>query len=1132
MKTTALPSLLFVSVCLALANVSSESVAAATQFDPAAPLTPAVAAQLSQNVNRPVIVIMKNRLIGADAASDQEPVLSELRQVNATRLKPYRLVNAFAATVSDGEVARLKANPAVAQVVPDMAIHLKPRALAAARTATTSPNGSTSPTLNVVPGACGPDGKVLLEPEALQTTHTDSDDSRAKTARSLGFSGAGVKLATMSDGLDPNNVNFIRPNGTSAIVDYEDFSGDGPDAVDYGVETWLDSTAIVGQGLHVYDVSDYSAQPDPSACNIRIEGMAPNASLVVLKVFSAFNYSSLANILQAIDYAVFVDHVDVINESIGQYSFPDATSQDIWKQFDDAAVAAGVTVVTSNGDSGHGTNVINNLASDPLVISVGATTTFRSYLQTNFLGARYFATTGWLNDNIAQFSSGGFTETGRTLDLVAPGDGAFSSCEASPTFQGCYSFAGNPSDVLWVDGTSLSSPLTAGGAALVIEAYRKTHRGASPTPALVKQILTSTATDLGAPATEEGAGLLNAYKAVQLAQSAQTGDGSPAFVGESLLLSESQLNAVGAPGTTATWQVTVTNTGTDTQSVQVTGRTFGASENVQTGSETLNTATSPVYVDMFGDTDTYAIFTFNVRPGSDRLNALFADSEPVGVYTYEYLILIDPKGRYAAGTSAPLGNFGNVDVREPDPGVWTGVIAGLVDGIMPWQVSTQRFVPFASVTPASFSLAPGQSQTIQVSASTPPTPGDSAGSIVLTSSQGGFDRYVGAESNSIPITLRSLVDVAHGGTFSGVLTGGDSFSGPEAQNNYYQFKVDPGRSSITANVSLENDAGENFGAYLINPYGVAVGFGQNSLNGTNGLSLTAYTLNPVAGMWTLIVAFDNTVGNEIAQRFTGNITLDDVSAGAPGLPTSEYTKLPAGVPVTIPVSIANKGAAPQSLFIDARLNTKTSTPLANLSPPPSSSGYPLPLSSFPEWLVPTQTSSVTVAASANVPIELAYGAYAPCPCIVAADPEFFGPPTATTTAYNAAGSYTPKGGIVTPGNWYSLASEIGPYPDGAPAGLVNESLSATMKPFDPAVTSSTGDFWLGSVEPAALGSFTPMTVNPGQSVVINVTITPTGTAGTVVGGTLYVDSYVSALPPGGQATGDELAAIPYSYTIQ
>jgi hypothetical protein len=48
---------------------------------------------------------------------------------------------------------------------------------------------------------------------------------------------------------------------------------------------------------------------------------------------------------------------------------------------------------------------------------------------------------------------------------------------------------------------------------------------------------------------------------------------------------------------------------------------------------------------------------------------------------------------------------------------------------------------------------------------------------------------------------------------------------------------------------------------------------------------------------------------------------------------------------------------------------------------------------------------------------------------------------------------------------------------------------------------------------------------------VNVTITPAGSSGTVVSGTLYVDDVVGDLPPYGTTTGNQLAAIPYSYTI-
>ena len=1105
-------------------------------------LTPALARVLARNANQHVIVLLKDQMRAAHVGSRsaalriaavkvaQAPVMRELATVHATHIKSFQLIDAVAATVSKAERARLAKDPAVAKVIPDVTIRgAAPPALPSGANSSRRAHASSAVTPNTIPGACGPNGQVQLDPEGLSSTNTDSDNPSQPTARSLGFTGAGVKVAWIADGIDPNNVNFIRPDGKSIFDpsiggDYQDFSGDGPNATTSGDEAFLDANAIAGQGRHVYNVQNFSAEPDPSACNVRIEGVAPGASVVGLKVFSNNFATTQSNFLQAINYAVETDHVNVINESFGSNPFPDVTALDVTKQFNDAAVASGVVVSVSSGDAGPVFNTTGSPSTDPNVIGVGANTDFRFYAQTNYALARDFATTGWLSDNISALSSGGFDETGRTIDLIAPGDGSFASCDPSPTFAGCVNLAGKPSEVERSGGTSQSSPFTAGAAALVIQAYRQSHGGATPTPAQVKQILVSTATDLGSPASEQGAGLLNTYKAVQLAESI----GNPNPTTPALTTSTTQLNAVGTPGQPQHWQFTVSNPGNTAQTVNLSGRTLGAAQHVQTGSVTLSDSSSPQVPDFAGTTDNYQEFHFTVPAGADRLLAQLAwpvnqsfcneDFCGPGLNSRVRMILIDPQGRFAAH-SLPQGpaSYGESEVESPAPGTWTGVIfgnvasAGGTNGVVPWEVSTQQHVPFGSVSPSSVTLAPGQSRTVSVSATDSSAPGDSSGAVVLTPS--------GGTATSIPVTLRSLVTPSHGGAFSGNLTGGNGRPNGEGQEQFYEFDVPSGVKDIRADVSFPNDPSDPVGEYLVSPDGDTVGYGQNSLEGTGGTSLSAYAIDPAAGRWTLIVDFAGAEkGNEISQPYQGDVRFNAGGVSGVGIPNGR--KIKSGQSLTVPVRIANTGVAPEDYFIDARRNTVQNLVLAPFTANPLA----LPPTTEQEWFVPSETSAVRVAQTSTVPAMFDTGPNVGDPDLASAN---FGPgPLCSTTS---SVFYDPPGATVTAGIWYALPSECGPYPGTEPSGKATLALEAQTKAFDATVTSTTGDVWAQAVDLSAPNS--PITIQPGHSADVDVTFTPSGGAGSVDEGNLYVDVVNDDIPPYHQFSASEVAAIPYSYKV-
>ena len=527
--------------------------------------------------------------------------------------------------------------------------------------------------------------------------------------------------------------------------------------------------------------------------------------------------------------------------------------------------------------------------------------------------------------------------------------------------------------------------------ALVIQAYAEAHSGWRPTPAAVKQILLSTATDLGAPATEQGAGRLNSLKAVELAS--WRPHANPA--GPTLQLSSNQLNITGTPGATKAWAVTVTNTASTAQTVTVTGRGFSAESVIKQASVTLSDAKSRHYTNWSGTTANYGTVTFTVPRGAALLNASIAwptatRSNPGNTNAAARVTLVDPAGKLA-GYSLPqgVGGYGSAQVLHPAPGTWTAVISsntkanGGTAGTVRFGASVSSTQSFGTVSPSKIVLAPGASSVVRVSARVPAGAGDASGSIVFAGAGGPV---------SVPVMLRGQLMMGRGvtGTFSGMLTGGNGRSPGDGQAAAYSIVLPKNLPMLARNISIDltlaNDPANQVSAYLIAPGGETMGYGSTYLTtGFNAAGvpvespqrkLSLSTSMPITGTWTLLIDFTSPVpGNELADPFTGQVRLNAAVVNRGGLPDSPSVTLKQGTTHTYRIAVRNTAAAPEDIFLDPRLTQLASY---QLQPQDQVSGVQLPVPANadpPEWIVPTMTHSVSVSASSAAPVMVDFGPF-------------------------------------------------------------------------------------------------------------------------------------------------------------
>jgi subtilisin family serine protease len=1079
-------------------------------------LTAAQIRRLSAGAKKRTIIIFKNQFgnlparrgtakaRASAAIASQAAVRTELARVHARNVHSFQIINAISATITSAEARHLQANPAVRTVVPDVfrrfaSLGSGPGPALPALAGQNGPRVASPPGQQI----CPPNpSQPIIEPEARTVMNVDA-------AERLGFDGSGIKVGIVADGIDPNNPDLIRSGGDHVIFDYQDFSGFGTSAPTDGREAFLDAGTIASQANQTYDLSGFvnPAHPLPPGCNIKIKGIAPGASLAVLNLAGPNPGFFNSTIIQAVQWAVMHDHVSILNESIGGNPLPN-TEDDPVALADQAAIAAGVTVVASSGDAGPFNN-IGSPATTPGVIAAGGTQTYRVYRQTTRYGTN-LVPGGWENNNITALSSAGTTEFNpATVSVVAPGDRGWSLCSSdTKQFFGCADIdhGANPPPIWAAGGTSASAPETSGTAALVMQAYAKSHGGTLPPPALVKQIIVSTAQDLGAPAEHQGAGLVNTLKAVQLAESIN--GGSPQ--GNTLLVRQTALSGTVTAGQTQGFNVNVTNEGGSAQTVTPSISGLPTTRSSDTGTVTLSSS-SPSYIDGEGRTDFYAMHTFTVPAGADNLNGdITWNAQSIGGVAFE--TLFDPQGQVAAysliGTNQ--SGFGHVEVRKPIPGTWTAVIFTVSNapyfGPVKFNYATEQFHSTGSISPSSRTLGPGQTGTFHVNV-TAGQPGDESLSMHLGTG--------GSDDGSIPITLRSLVPInGGGGSFSGNLTGGGS-TGNAGQSFTYQFRLPRGEPSLNLGIRLA-DPGYELTGYLVDPNGQPIDEQSNGVVNAGGAfggfgpAMQFFRGSPRGGLWTVTLTVSGPVdGTHLSEPFAGSISFRAPQISSSGIPDSPRTVLTAGKPVTATIRVRNTGSINKGFFADARLNGRISQVLLGSD----TNGVGLPLSAQPNWFVPTHTNSVTVFAAGNIPITLETSYFS-------GDPDVGG----VSFGNNAVSTVTAP--ELAPSFYFGLPEPTGPFgATGVPSGSnVNLAAVANTNRFDSAVSADTGDLWAQSVDPTA--TYSPLTLASGGTGTITLTITPNAPKGTVVRGFIDVDTFNLV-----SFGGDTLTTIPYAYRV-
>ncbi|MGK2933132.1 MAG: S8 family serine peptidase, partial [Solirubrobacterales bacterium] len=230
-------------------------------------------------------------------------------------------------------------------------------------------------------------------------------------------------------------------------------------------------------------------------------GAAPGAQVMSIQVCLASDGCLNSAMMDGMIYAA-ENGADVANMSVGGLPALNDGSGARAELYNRLIDKTGMQIFISAGNSGTGANTVGDPSTTSDVVSVGASISKETWL------ANYGATVE-PDQMLMPFSSRGPSESGAMKpDLVAPGS-AISTIQPWLPGSPVAGTFGLPPGYAMYNGTSMSSPLAAGDAALLVGAY-KNEFGENPSPVALRNAMISTSDFIpGVGAYGQGTGLID-----------------------------------------------------------------------------------------------------------------------------------------------------------------------------------------------------------------------------------------------------------------------------------------------------------------------------------------------------------------------------------------------------------------------------------------------------------------------------------------------------------------------------------------------------------------------------------------------------------------------------------------------